>query len=30
MLCEESEEENILLELKIRDELTYVGEPSSG
>ena len=23
MLCEESEEENILLELKIRDELTY-------
>lgn len=25
MLCEESIEENILIELKIRDELTYVG-----
>lgn len=25
MLCEESEEENILLELKVRDELAYVG-----
>ncbi len=26
MLCDESEEENILLELKISDELTYVGD----
>ena len=25
MLCEESAEENILIELKIRDKLTYVG-----
>ncbi len=32
MLCDESEEENILLELKIRDQLTYVGdaEPAKG
>lgn len=32
MLCEESEEENILLELKVRDELTFVGDdrPGSG
>ena len=27
MLCPESEAENILLELKIRDALTYVGDP---
>jgi mannose-6-phosphate isomerase-like protein (cupin superfamily) len=26
MLCDESEEENMLLELKVRDELTYVGD----
>ena len=26
MLCEESEEENVLLELKISDELEYVGD----
>ena len=26
MLCEESEEENILIELKVRDQLTYVGD----
>ena len=26
MLCDESDEENILLELKIRDELTFVGD----
>ncbi|HEX9158533.1 MAG TPA: hypothetical protein VF827_10975 [Syntrophales bacterium] len=26
MLCEESEAENILIELKVRDPLTYVGE----
>jgi hypothetical protein len=26
MLCEESEEENVLLELKVRDELVYVGD----
>ena len=25
MLCEESAPENILIELKIRDKLTYVG-----
>ena len=25
-LCEESEEENILIELKVRDELTFVGD----
>ena len=32
ILCDESEEENILLELKIRDQLTYVGdgEPAKG
>ena len=29
MLCDESEEENILLELKIRDQLTYVGDGES-
>ncbi|MEJ2120165.1 MAG: hypothetical protein P8Z76_05520, partial [Alphaproteobacteria bacterium] len=26
MLCEESEAENVLLELKVRDELVYVGD----
>jgi|TARA_B100001964_G_scaffold29583_1_gene30378 oxalate decarboxylase/phosphoglucose isomerase-like protein (cupin superfamily) len=26
MLCEESAEENVLLELKVRDELEYVGD----
>ena len=26
MLCEDSKEENVLLELKIRDKLTYVGD----
>jgi len=26
MLCDESEEENILIELKVRDKLTYVGD----
>jgi len=32
MLCDYSEEENILLERKIRDQLTYVGdgEPATG
>lgn len=30
MLCPESGEENVLLELKIRDALTYVGDPSAG
>src|SRR5260370_35917530 len=27
MLCEDSTDENVLIELKIADELTYVGEP---
>ena len=27
MLCDESAPENVLIELKITDELTYVGEP---
>jgi mannose-6-phosphate isomerase-like protein (cupin superfamily) len=27
MLCDESAEENVLLELKIRDALTFVGDP---
>ena len=26
MLCEDSTDENVLIELKIADELTYVGE----
>jgi hypothetical protein len=26
MLCEDSAEENVLLELKITDDLTYVGD----
>ena len=29
MLCPESEEENILLELKVRDALTYVGDETA-
>jgi len=26
MLCEDSTDDNVLIELKIADELTYVGE----
>jgi len=26
MLCEDSSDDNVLIELKIADELTYVGE----
>jgi quercetin dioxygenase-like cupin family protein len=26
LLCDDSEEENVLLELKVRDELEYVGD----
>jgi hypothetical protein len=29
MLCEESETENVLIELKLRDDLTYVGDKTT-
>ena len=29
MLCEDSTDENVLIELKIADDLTYVGESSN-